>query len=104
MMYGYEWDTTSWVTYALSILPILLIGLTVTLKAAAAGFRETVGLARLHARTPIGVGRISTHVDRFDKAATGTVIAFFRPERQRMVAEPGGEIGGLAGKGHGKSL
>jgi polar amino acid transport system permease protein len=38
MMYGYQWDTTTWVTYATSILPIILIGLTVTLKAAAAGF------------------------------------------------------------------
>ncbi|GHC72155.1 ectoine/hydroxyectoine ABC transporter permease subunit EhuD [Limoniibacter endophyticus] len=38
MMYGYEWDTTTWLTYATSILPIILIGLTVTLKAAAAGF------------------------------------------------------------------
>jgi polar amino acid transport system permease protein len=38
MMYGYEWDTTTWLTYTISILPIILIGLTVTLKAAAAGF------------------------------------------------------------------
>ncbi|HAU76498.1 MAG TPA: ectoine/hydroxyectoine ABC transporter permease subunit EhuD, partial [Agrobacterium sp.] len=38
MMYGYEWDTTTWLTYSTSILPIILIGLTVTLKAAAAGF------------------------------------------------------------------
>jgi polar amino acid transport system permease protein len=38
VMYGYEWDTTTWVTYTASILPIILIGLTVTLKAAAAGF------------------------------------------------------------------
>lgn len=38
MMYDYEWDTTTWVTYTTSILPIILIGLTVTLKAAAAGF------------------------------------------------------------------
>jgi len=37
-MYGYEWDTTTWITYTISILPIILIGLTVTLKAAAAGF------------------------------------------------------------------
>ncbi len=37
-MYGYEWDATTWVTYTTSILPIILIGLTVTLKAAAAGF------------------------------------------------------------------
>lgn len=38
MMYGYEWDTTTWITYTTSILPIILIGLTVTLKAAAVGF------------------------------------------------------------------
>ena len=38
MMYGYEWDTTTWITYTTSILPIILIGLTVTRKAAAAGF------------------------------------------------------------------
>lgn len=38
MMYSYEWDTTTWITYTTSILPIILIGLTVTLKAAAAGF------------------------------------------------------------------
>lgn len=38
MMYGYEWETTTWLTYTTSILPIILIGLTVTLKAAAAGF------------------------------------------------------------------
>lgn len=38
MMYGYEWDTTTWLTYTTSTLPIILIGLTVTLKAAAAGF------------------------------------------------------------------
>lgn len=38
MMYGYEWDSTTWITYTTSILPIILIGLTVTLKAAAAGF------------------------------------------------------------------
>ncbi|MDO3444454.1 ectoine/hydroxyectoine ABC transporter permease subunit EhuD [Agrobacterium sp. V1] len=38
MMYGYEWDTTTWLTYTTSILPIILIGLMVTLKAAAAGF------------------------------------------------------------------
>jgi polar amino acid transport system permease protein len=38
MMYGFEWDTTTPLTYASSILPIILIGLTVTLQAAAAGF------------------------------------------------------------------
>ena len=44
MMYGYEWDTTTWLTYTLSILPIILIGLTVTLKAAAAGFAIALSL------------------------------------------------------------
>jgi polar amino acid transport system permease protein len=38
MMYGYAWDTTTSLSFALSILPILLIGLTVTLKATALGF------------------------------------------------------------------
>jgi len=38
MMYGYTWDLTTPLTYAASILPILLIGLTVTLQAAAVGF------------------------------------------------------------------
>lgn len=38
MMYGFEWNTTTPLTYASSILPIILIGLTVTLQAAAAGF------------------------------------------------------------------
>ncbi|WP_454813993.1 ectoine/hydroxyectoine ABC transporter permease subunit EhuD [Labrys neptuniae] len=38
MMYGFEWDPSTPLTYAQSILPILLIGLTVTLQAAAAGF------------------------------------------------------------------
>ncbi|WP_371347200.1 ectoine/hydroxyectoine ABC transporter permease subunit EhuD [Ancylobacter sp. IITR112] len=38
MMYGYAWDTATPLAYAWSILPIILIGLTVTLKAAAAGF------------------------------------------------------------------
>ena len=38
MMYGYAWDTSSNLAFALSILPILGIGLMVTLEAAAAGF------------------------------------------------------------------
>ncbi|WP_448952438.1 ectoine/hydroxyectoine ABC transporter permease subunit EhuD [Labrys neptuniae] len=38
MMYGFTWDPSTPLTYAMSILPILLIGLTVTLQAAAAGF------------------------------------------------------------------
>jgi polar amino acid transport system permease protein len=38
MMYGYAWDTATPLSFALSILPILLIGLTVTLKATALGF------------------------------------------------------------------
>ncbi|AYG63326.1 ectoine/hydroxyectoine ABC transporter permease subunit EhuD [Rhizobium jaguaris] len=38
MMYGFAWDTSSTLSFALSILPILGIGLIVTLEAAAAGF------------------------------------------------------------------
>lgn len=38
MIYGYAWDTSSTLSFAISILPILGIGLTVTLKAAATGF------------------------------------------------------------------
>ncbi len=38
MMYGYAWDTSSLLAYAVSILPILGIGLIVTLEAAALGF------------------------------------------------------------------
>lgn len=38
MMYGYVWDTSTPLTFALSILPILGIGLLVTLQAAAVGY------------------------------------------------------------------
>jgi polar amino acid transport system permease protein len=38
MMYGYAWDTSSNLAFAWSILPILGLGLIVTLEAAAAGF------------------------------------------------------------------
>ena len=38
MIYGYAWDTSSAAAFAWSILPILGIGLIVTLEATAAGF------------------------------------------------------------------
>ncbi len=38
MIYGFAWDTSSPLAYALSILPILGIGLIVTLEAAVSGF------------------------------------------------------------------
>jgi polar amino acid transport system permease protein len=38
MMYGYAWDTSTPLTFALSILPILGHGLLVTLQAAAVGY------------------------------------------------------------------
>jgi polar amino acid transport system permease protein len=44
MMYGYSWDTSSLGGYALSILPILGIGLIVTLEAAALGFAIALAL------------------------------------------------------------
>ena len=62
MMYGYEWDTTTWLTYTTSILPIILIGLTVTLKAAAAGFAIALVL--------------------------GLVFALLRRSRVRMISWP----------------
>lgn len=62
MMYGYEWDTTTWLTYTTSILPIILIGLTVTLKAAAAGFAIALVL--------------------------GLVFALLRRSRVKMIAWP----------------
>lgn len=62
MMYGYEWDTTTWLTYTTSILPIILIGLTVTLKAATAGFAIALVL--------------------------GLVFALLRRSRVKMIAWP----------------
>ncbi len=38
MMYGFHWDLSSPLAFAWSILPIILIGLTVTLEATALGF------------------------------------------------------------------
>ncbi|HTW27813.1 MAG TPA: ectoine/hydroxyectoine ABC transporter permease subunit EhuD [Acetobacteraceae bacterium] len=38
MMYGHAWDLSTPLSFALSILPILAIGLVVTLEATAAGF------------------------------------------------------------------
>jgi polar amino acid transport system permease protein len=44
MMYGYAWNTSSLLAYAWSILPILGIGLIVTLEAAALGFAVALAL------------------------------------------------------------
>ncbi|MTH79135.1 ectoine/hydroxyectoine ABC transporter permease subunit EhuD [Paracoccus aestuariivivens] len=38
MLFGFEWDTTNALTLALSILPILMVGLWVTLQATVLGF------------------------------------------------------------------
>lgn len=38
MMYGFAWNTATPLTFAVSILPILLIGLTVTIEATVCGF------------------------------------------------------------------
>lgn len=38
MLFGYEWDVSSPLVFAISILPILLIGLIVTIQASAVGF------------------------------------------------------------------
>ncbi|HEY2890156.1 MAG TPA: ectoine/hydroxyectoine ABC transporter permease subunit EhuD [Dongiaceae bacterium] len=47
MMYGFAWDTSSPLAFAVSILPILGIGLIVTLEAAAAGFAIALVLGLL---------------------------------------------------------
>lgn len=44
MIYGYAWDTSSPLAYAISILPILAIGLVVTIEAAVAGFAAAMVL------------------------------------------------------------
>ena len=38
MLFGIEWDTSSDLSFAVSILPILLRGLWITLQATALGF------------------------------------------------------------------
>ena len=52
MMYGFEWDTSSTLAFALSILPILGIGLIVTLEATVAG----VAHARVRGRVVVEIG------------------------------------------------
>ena len=47
MIYGIAWDTSSTLAFAISILPILGIGLIVTLEAAAAGFAIALVLGLL---------------------------------------------------------
>jgi polar amino acid transport system permease protein len=62
MMYGYHWDLSSPLSFAASILPILLIGLVVTIEATALGFVIA--------------------------AALGLVLALLRRARSRIVAVP----------------
>lgn len=49
MLFGYEWDTTNNLTFAASILPILLIGLVVTLQATVVGFGAAMVLGLIFA-------------------------------------------------------
>lgn len=58
MIYGYAWDTSSPLAFAISILPILGIGLTVTLEATACGFAIALVLGLILAllrRSPLWV-------------------------------------------------
>jgi polar amino acid transport system permease protein len=58
MIYGYAWDTSSSLAFALSILPILGIGLIVTLEATVAGFAIALVLGLVFAllrRSRLGV-------------------------------------------------
>lgn len=49
MMYGYAWDLSTPLSFALSILPILMIGLAVTLEATALGFAIAMALGLVFA-------------------------------------------------------
>jgi polar amino acid transport system permease protein len=65
MMYGYSWDTSTLLTYAISILPILGIGLIVTLEATALGFLIALALGLVFAllrRSPVKVVAWTTAV------------------------------------------
>lgn len=66
MMYGFAWNTASPLAFALSILPILGIGLIVTLEATAAGFAIALGL--------------------------GLVLALLRRSRVKAIAWPTGLV------------
>lgn len=66
MMYGFAWDTTSPLAYAISILPILGIGLIVTLEATVCGFAIAM--------------------------AVGLVFALLRRSRSRLITWPVGLI------------
>lgn len=66
MMYGFAWDTTSPLAYAISILPILGIGLIVTLEATVCGFAIAM--------------------------AVGLVFAMLRRSRSRLITWPVGLI------------
>lgn len=62
MMYGFHWDLSTPLTYAISILPILLIGLVVTIEATLLGFLIA--------------------------AVLGMVFALLRRSRSRLIAWP----------------
>lgn len=49
MMYGHSWDFSTPLSFALSILPILLVGLAVTLEATAVGFGIAMALGLVFA-------------------------------------------------------
>ncbi|HEV2514448.1 MAG TPA: ectoine/hydroxyectoine ABC transporter permease subunit EhuD [Devosia sp.] len=49
MLFGYEWDLSSPLAFAVSILPILLIGMWVTIQAAVLGFLVALVLGLLFA-------------------------------------------------------
>jgi polar amino acid transport system permease protein len=49
MLFGYEWDLSSPLAFALSILPILLTGMVVTIQATVLGFCVALGLGLIWA-------------------------------------------------------
>jgi polar amino acid transport system permease protein len=71
MIYGYAWDTSSNLAFALSILPILGIGLIVTLEATVTGFAIALVLG-------LGLALLRRSRMRIISWPTAAVIEFIR--------------------------
>ncbi|MEO6354376.1 MAG: ectoine/hydroxyectoine ABC transporter permease subunit EhuD [Burkholderiaceae bacterium] len=75
MIYGYHWDTSSPLNFAISILPILLLGLRITIAATIIGFVIALVLGLIFAllrKSPIKV--IAWPVSAFIEFVRGTPL------------------------------
>ncbi|MBS0536076.1 MAG: ectoine/hydroxyectoine ABC transporter permease subunit EhuD [Proteobacteria bacterium] len=71
MMYGFAWDTSTPLAYAISILPILGIGLIVTLEATVCGFAIAMGVGLVFALLRRAKSRLITW-------PVGLIVEFLR--------------------------